>query len=45
MGTPFKEIYEVFLSKIEQDVWDLTIELNRINFLSFLKMKCFLELV
>ena len=31
MGTPFKEIYEVFLSKIEQDVWDLTIELNNLE--------------
>ena len=31
MGTPFKKIYEVFLSKIEQDVWDLTIELNNLE--------------
>ena len=31
MGTPFREVYETFLGKIDQDEWDLTKDLGNLE--------------
>ena len=31
MGTPFRKIYEVFLGKIEQDTWDLVLDIQMLE--------------
>lgn len=31
MGTPFREVYETFLGKIDQDEWDLTTDLGNLE--------------
>lgn len=31
MGTPFRKIYEAFLGKIEQDTWDLVLDIQMLE--------------